>query len=117
MIKDASTGSKNHLQASELDTVVIQDGPSVYSVDSAAEPAMIEEAHAVYFEPDHNTTVKDHYSMIEKLKGEISHLENWLSHQQSGKRHSSLSVANTIRTLIATRRSLLENIENRIRKL
>ena len=78
-----------------LDDVIIDDGPSLFSKGKS---------HS-----------QDRLSMIEKLKSEIAHLETWLSHQKDGRSHSSLSVAGTIRALIATRKALLQSIEQGFR--
>ena len=85
----------NSRPQSHLDDVIIDDAPAPFSKGTS---------HA-----------EDKLSMIEKLKSEIEHLEDWLSHQKQGRSHSSISVASTIRALIATRKSLLISLERGLR--
>lgn len=53
-------------------------------------------------------------SMMAKLAREIAHLENWLAAHEASGRSRSTSLSNTIRSLIKTRRTLMENIEHRL---
>lgn len=51
-------------------------------------------------------------TMMAKLAREISHLENWLEAHEASGRTRTTSLSNTIRSLIKTRRTLMENIEH-----
>lgn len=89
------------------DDLVIDDRPSLYSVSEPAPRASVNSAGWSANSGGYSLT--DPRAMIDKLKSEIAHLENWLAHQKHS-RSRSLSIANTIRSLIATRKSLLENL-------
>lgn len=91
---------------SRYDDLVIVDRPSLYSV---SEPAAEESGKGYGWSAGSGYSLRDPRAMIDKLRAEISHLENWLAHQLNS-RPRSLSMANTIRSLIATRKSLLENL-------
>ncbi|MCG8315903.1 MAG: hypothetical protein MI976_22050 [Pseudomonadales bacterium] len=82
-------------QHGHLDDLIIDDG-----IDDRPSPFSKGSSHS-----------DDKLSMIEKLKSEIAHLETWLAHQKDGRSHSSISVASTIRALIATRKALLQSLE------
>ena len=99
------SGSNSSLDdSSRYDDLVIVDRPSLYSVRESAADYFHQPANDAR---EHSLT--DPRTMIEKLKAEIAHLENWLSLQLES-RPKSLSMANTIRNLIATRKSLLDNL-------
>ena len=89
--------------SSRYDDMVIEDRPSLYSVNEPDQTYRISQ-----LAPGRNA-VTDPRLMIEKLNTEIAHLENWLSHHLAS-RSRSLSLVNTIRSLIATRKSLLEGL-------
>lgn len=117
MIKEAHTNSLQSSDLCEKDQVVIQDRPSVYSVEEAppAQKPANDSSSPSLRELLASSAASDDRSMIEKLRNEISHLEKWLSHQKGARKKSSLSVTNTIRVLISTRQSLLETLERRLK--
>lgn len=88
--------------SSRYDDMVIEDRPSVYSVRNFD-----------VYDAKPESKVTDRESMMDKLKSEIAHLENWLASHSKTRPSASLSLANTIRSLIATRKSLLESLQNK----
>lgn len=92
------------------DDVVIEDRPQLFSVDSTPDTYFPQKPKSTT-----ESSITDKNGMIAKLKFEISHLEAWLAHQSDTRPSTSLSVANTIRALIATRKSLLESLQNKRR--
>lgn len=99
---------KNYTKAksSDLyDDYVIQDRPSLYSVESVDQTNRFTAARSASLGVDKET-------MKEKLRMEILHLEDWLAMQSKSRSNGAISVANTIRALIATRKSLLDKLGN-----
>lgn len=117
MIKEAQHNLPNSSESADKEEAFIQDRPSLYSVEKGAgSQRSASESPAFSYRDLVTAPTSDDRSMIEKLKNEIVYLEKWMSHHKGSRPKSALSVTNTIRALIATRRSLLETLERRIKK-
>ncbi|MCG8667851.1 MAG: hypothetical protein MI867_00430 [Pseudomonadales bacterium] len=109
MVKEAKRPSWQVTSEADLDRVVIEDRPSFYSVSSDVNCTQDEDS--IPKSTLIPASFTDSESMIAKLKREILHLEGWLASQKQGRRKSRLSLSNTIRSLIDTRKKLLQKLE------
>lgn len=114
------TGSDSVDPSCRYDNMIIADRPLSYSISEPLNHEGNNDSGIGSFREAPNTQGKsrasDPIALIDKLKSEIAHLENWLA-QQMESRHRSLSLVSTIRSLIATRKSLLKSLldEQRMR--
>ena len=116
--KTSLVNSETGDSSSRYDDRVIEDRPPFYSVSEASKGyarrhvMSVDEPMPAGQSADSRSHAADPGQLIEKLRIEITQLENWLAHQMESRRRS-LSLVGTIRSLIATRQSLLNTLLER----